>query len=358
MNICFLCGDLSRGGGTEKITQIIANELAEEKETNIFIVDVSNCSGFVYYSLKEQICVVHLVGENIVQKIKKLYLFLKEKNIDIIVNVDIMLMMYSYIPARLNHVAIVSWEQFNYYNDIGSKHTKSMRQFCLKHSDYYINLTEADMKTFKKNFRITIPITYIYNPVVSKDYSKKIYNVESKILITAGNFYKAKGYDYCIQVGELIFEKYPDWKWMLCGDGIEFENINKLVSKSKWKDNFVFTGRISDLEEWMDNSAIYVSCSLSEGFGLVLIEAQQSRLPIVAFDVPFGPSEIISNNVNGFLISNLDVEEMARKIIFLIEHKEERVRFSRNSAILHDRFSLNKIISQWKNIFNTVISKK
>ena len=358
MNICFLCGDLSRGGGTEKITQIIANELTKEKEVNIFLVDVSNNSGFIYYPLKKQIRVVHLEGKNIVQKTKKLSIFLKDKNIDIIVNVDIMLMMYSYIPARLNHVAIVSWEQFNYYNDIGSKHTKNVRQFCLKHTEYYVNLTEADMKTFKENFRITIPITYIYNPVVSKDYSKKKYDIESKILITAGNFYKAKGYDYCIQVGELIFKKYPNWKWMLCGDGIEFENIKNLANKSKWKDNFIFTGRIFDLEKKMDNSAIYVSCSLSEGFGLVLIEAQQSRLPIVAFDVPFGPSEIISNDVNGFLIKNLDVEEMARKIIFLIEHKEERERFSRNSAILHDRFSLDNIISQWKDLFNSVISKK
>ena len=79
MNICFLCGDLSRGGGTEKITQIIANELAEEKETNIFIVDVSNCSGFVYYSLKEQICVVHLVGEYSSKDKKVIFIFKRKK---------------------------------------------------------------------------------------------------------------------------------------------------------------------------------------------------------------------------------------------------------------------------------------
>lgn len=357
MNICFLCGDLSRGGGTEKITGIIANELVKEKDLDIFAVDVSNKSGSLYYPINKEIHIAHLSDGSLAKKQRELFNFLRKNSIDIVVNVDIMLIIYSYIPARLNRISIVSWEQFNYYNDIGSKNTQGIRQFCLKHSDYYINLTEADMNTFKANFRITRPITYIYNPAVGKETSDNKYNAHSKTLITAGNFYKSKGYDYCIQAGNIIFEKHPDWKWMLCGDGIEFENIKKLADESKWKNNFIFTGRVLDLEKRMEAAAIYVSCSLSEGFGLVLIEAQQSHLPIVAFDVPFGPREIISNNINGFLVDILDAEEIAREIIFLIEHEDERVRFSQNSTILHNKFSLGTIISQWKKIFYS-ISKK
>lgn len=356
MNVCFLCGDLSRGGGTERIAGIISGELAQKEEYKIYLVDVANGSSRNYFKFDRKVEIEHLSNFkkfNILRKILSLYRFLKRHKIDVLVNVDVMLFIYSFIPAKLLGVKIISWEQFNYYNDIGSRHTQKIRQLCLKYTDYYINLTNQDMDTFKENFKVKIPITYIYNPVVS--HKTPQYQERSKLLLTAGNFYKSKGYDYCVRIGENVFKQHPDWKWVFCGDGEEFNEIKAQVAKLEYSENFVFMGRVENLDEIMKQAAIYVSCSLSEGFGLVLLEAQQNSLPVVAFDVPFGPSEIILDNINGFLVKVYDERMMSEKICKLIEDENLRSYFASNSHKQFDKFQVSTIINQWEQVLKYVM---
>lgn len=359
MKVCFLCGDLSRGGGTDRIAGLISGKLAKKQEYEVFLVDVANKTGEVYFDISPEVNVVHLRGYkrlDLICKVFSLYKFLKKEKIDIVVNVDIMLFVYSIIPSIFCGVKIVSWEQFNYYNDIGSRHTRYIRQLCLKYTDYYVNLTSQDMETFKRNFKVKAPITYIYNPV--SQCSESEYNINSKTIITAGNFYKSKGYDHCVRVGEAVFKKHPDWKWLFCGDGEEYERIIEQVARTDCSENFVFAGRVRNLDELMKASAIYVSCSLCEGFGLVLLEAQQNKLPVVSFDVPFGPSEIILDNINGFLIKDCNEKEMSEKICELIESSELRAKFSDNSHCQLHKFEINDIIKKWEYVLKSVMSMK
>ncbi len=86
----------------------------------------------------------------------------------------------------------------------------------------------------------------------------------------------------------------------------------------------------------------------------MLLEAQEARLPIVSFDCPTGPSEIIEDNENGFLVPTYNIEEMAEKILKLMEEKETRKRFSDNSQKNIENFSKRNIIKKWKDIIDTI----
>ena len=90
--------------------------------------------------------------------------------------------------------------------------------------------------------------------------------------------------------------------------------------------------------------------SYFEGLPLVLLEAQQYKLPIVSFNCPTGPSEIIRDNVNGFLIENYNVDLMVEKLSLLIENEELRKSFSDNALLDIDKFSRSRIIKQWLNL--------
>ncbi len=90
--------------------------------------------------------------------------------------------------------------------------------------------------------------------------------------------------------------------------------------------------------------------SYFEGLPLVLLEAQQYKLPIVSFNCPTGPSEIIRDNVNGFLIENYNVNLMVEKLSLLIENEELRKSFSDNALLDIDKFSRSRIIKQWLNL--------
>ena len=77
-------------------------------------------------------------------------------------------------------------------------------------------------------------------------------------------------------------------------------------------------------------------------------------MPIVSFDCPTGPSEIVEDNENGFLVPTYNIEEMAQKILKLMEEKETRKRFSDNSQKNIENFSKRNIIKKWKDIIDTI----
>ena len=84
-----------------------------------------------------------------------------------------------------------------------------------------------------------------------------------------------------------------------------------------------------------------------EGLPLVLLEAKQYGLPIVSFNCPTGPSEIVIDGENGYLINDFDIEEMSNRIIELIKNEKLREDFSKNSMKDTDKFNKDKILKQW-----------
>lgn len=155
VNILILDGDMSRGGGTERMTRILSSLLSDKSYYSIFVVSLNPCVKS-YYELDEKIRFIslHKGSVPILSSIWQLYRLTKEFRIDIIINVDSFLSIYT-IPLKLIcwKLKIVSWEMFNIENNLGIKWSNQLRQFALRWSDYYICLTQKDLFAFKKNSR-------------------------------------------------------------------------------------------------------------------------------------------------------------------------------------------------------------
>jgi glycosyltransferase involved in cell wall biosynthesis len=89
-----------------------------------------------------------------------------------------------------------------------------------------------------------------------------------------------------------------------------------------------------------------------------MAEAMSCGVPVVAFDCPYGPSEIITDGENGFLVDCFDVEAFAEKVCQLIEDEGLRLRMGRNAISSVQRFSKDKIIPQWQHLFESVVRNK
>lgn len=354
MNICIFNGDMSRGGGTERITQILANGLGEKTEYRVFVLNLNNESGKCYYPLNENIQFKILHAEGIINKVFELRKFLKEESIDILIDVDVMLGIYSF-PATFLYrkPQIVSWEMFNIRNDIGSKHTKMIRKICLKKSAYYVTQTKGDMNAFKDEMPVKCPITYIYNPC-EIDESYNDYDMRSKTIVTAGHFYYTKGYDLAVEVAKRVFVKHPDWCWKFYGDGKELDNIKNMVHDYNLDKYVIFCGRTSDIVSEYKKAAIYVMTSRTEGFGLVLTEAKSCNLPTLAYDIDFGPREIIDDGVSGYLVKPFNADAMADRICELIEDNEKRRLFSKRAKNNCEIFKRKVFIEKWINIISEI----
>jgi glycosyltransferase involved in cell wall biosynthesis len=103
---------------------------------------------------------------------------------------------------------------------------------------------------------------------------------------------------------------------------------------------------------------MYVMSSRFEGLPMVLIEAQECGLPIVSFDCPEGPSEIIHNGEDGFLVPLADTDALAEKIITLAKNEEMRKEFGKNAKINCQRFSPEKVGKVWMDLINNLTADK
>ena len=103
-------------------------------------------------------------------------------------------------------------------------------------------------------------------------------------------------------------------------------------------------------------SSILLFTSLYEPFGLVLPEAMSCGLPVVAFDCPYGPADIVNDGVDGFLIANRSIEEYVEKVCFLIENEKLRIDMGKAGISSSQRFNECIIMPQWKKLFEELIA--
>lgn len=360
MKICFFCGDITRRGGVEKVVCELCSELSKKKEMDVQILSLGNSFTRIFFELSKHVRVdivskdTEIKKKSMLSNMFTIFKYLRRNSIDILINVDVMLGMYTLPLKPFLKTKIIAWEHFGFHSDIGSKHTDMLRRVSVKYCDYFINLTQKDLLDFKEHYEVKCPIKAIYNPFcVASDIVK--YNLKSKIIISIGNFYDVKGFDMIIPIGKQVFTKYPEWKWIVLGDGEKYEQIKQEILKEKLEEKILLLGRVKNVQEFLEKSAIFALTSRQESFGLVLLEAQSAKLPVVAFDVPQGPAEIIKNGYNGFLIKAFDLVEYGEKLCELIENTRLRNEFSECSKENLVRFDINIIAQEWINVFEELV---
>jgi glycosyltransferase involved in cell wall biosynthesis len=171
----------------------------------------------------------------------------------------------------------------------------------------------------------------------------------AKRVLFVGRFEEQKNIGELISIWQLVHSKHPDWKLDLYGDGAQWEkykqeadalNINIEVHKPS-----------SQIMDVYRRSSIFVLLSLYEPFGLVIPEAMSCGLPVVTYDSPYGPSSIISDGEDGFLIPMHGCQAFADRVCQLIEDQELRQSMGKHAIESSRRFSADKIMPMWKQLF-------
>lgn len=351
--ICFLEGDMSRRGGTEKMTAVLANLLADRNRVTVISLRFSGQK--LFYELREEVefhVLKSVSGKlGILKKIKDIRRFIKEKNIDIIVNVDIGIGIYGILAAKGTRAKVITWEHSNYYNNWDSKTFPFLRKFAVKFSDAVVVLTEQDKQNYIKNLHPSTPIHVISNPVRKKEVK---YDPDSKTILSAGALTPIKGFEKIVEIGERIFVQHRDWKWVICGAGPEYEPLKQAVEQANLSDYIHMPGSVSNMEVYYRKAAIYVMTSKMEGLPMVLLEAKSYGLPIVSFDIMTGPKDIISNGKNGYLVPFDDLEQMTKKILQLMDDAKLRTEFSCHSQDDIEKFDIVQIGEKWERLFVSI----
>ena len=351
MNICFLEGDMSRKGGTERMTALLANELSDIHDISIISLHMRDEKVFFDLNGKIKLIVLSkaLNSTGIIKQIWKIRKYLIHEKIDWVINVDIGMGLYGILSAKGMKTKVITWEHSNYYNNWNSKIFPYLRKMAAKHSDMLVVLTNQDKMNYLKNIKGIKKICVIANPVEKHEIE---YSLESKIILSAGLLTPIKGFNKAIKVAKKVLGKHPDWKWIICGDGPEYENLRKMIEAGRLQSKVILAGTVTNMEMQYKNTAIYVMTSEMEGLPMVLLEAKSWGVPIVSFDIMTGPRDIIEDQKNGYLVQNQDIEDMSDKINLLIEDDLLRKQFSDNSQRGMEQYDIELIRKQWDSIFN------
>ena len=351
--ICFFIGDISKSGGTERVSLLIANYLCNiGYEISILSYSNGDSSEFFcdsrikLHSLHQE----KKVGffERKISPYCSLYKFLKNEKPDILINVDVILCMYSLPLKFFSGTKMIAWEHFNYRETNGVKNRMYARKIAAKIADCIIVLTEADKKEYKKNIKLHAPIKVIYNPSVKEGTIKKSSEKENWI-IASGRLTYQKNFGELIEIWNFIEHYARDWKLIICGNGEEERELKEKILQYNLK-NIIMPGFCKNIQEYYEKSQVMVMTSRFEGFPMVLLEAQKNGLPIVAYDCFTGPSEIIIDGRNGYLIKYGSKEEFSHKLLELIKNEKLRTEMGINAYEDSNRFSIEYIASEWNEI--------
>lgn len=348
MNILFLEGDMSRRGGTERMTALLANAFCEKDY--VWIISRKLVDNIIFFQLDNRVQHTVLSARekcSIVSQIIKIRRFIKKNRIDCVINVDVGMSIFG-IPACLGtKTKVITWEHGNYFNNWNSRIFPYIRKFAVKCSNAMVVLTEKDKENYRKNEQTKKTIYVIPNPAECHEFT---YNLNSKVIMSAGLLLPIKRFDLAIQAAAEILPQYPEWKWIICGEGPERTYLEELIAQNHLQDQMLLLGTVNNMEKEYQNAAMFVMTSEMEGLPMVLLEAKSWGLPLVSFDIMTGPSDIIRDGINGYLVKPYDTQALGACIEKLIRSKETRMIFSNNSHLDMERFDFKKIVKEWRKV--------
>jgi glycosyltransferase involved in cell wall biosynthesis len=178
---------------------------------------------------------------------------------------------------------------------------------------------------------------------------------QSKRVIAIGRYAYEKGYDLLLRAWALVEKRYPDWSLEVFGMGNRQPYEQLLAELNLNPEKCRLHGALSDVKIEYQNGSLLVLPSRTEGFGLVLLEAMAFGIPVVAFDCGSGPSSIISDGENGFLVQLFDIRVFAERMMQLMEDDGLRRTMGNNGIQKARQYTIDKIGLQWKQLFDDLM---
>ena len=334
-------------GGAERVMSELANHWAREGHVVTLILLLKREH---FYQLDSRIKVKELFFENR-GKINKIYnefkLFLafrgviKEESADFILS-----FMEKYNLFAL--LSTIGLKEKVFVSDRSSPHTKVplhvkyLRRLVYPYAEGIVAQTSlAEEILFKETGHKNI--NTISNPLKKVFHYPKI-NKE-KIILNIGRLHPLKGQGLLLEI--FAKSKRDGWKLVILGDGELLEELKKRVKILGIENDVLFIGQVDNVDEWLARASIFAFTSLSEGFPNALAEAMSAKLSCISFDCETGPSELIIDGLNGFLIPLENQEIFIKRLEELIVNESLRDRLGIEAGEIGKRLDINKIANDY-----------
>ena len=365
MNICFLLGGLTANGGIGRVTTMLANQLAKAEENDISILSYYRSESQILYPVDAAVKLDYLLdkresmisfllcgGERVLRK------YLQNNKIDLLVACGALFFPLAVRATKRVKTKCLCWE----HTDPRGNHDYRMQQYArlygINRSDWNVVLTKSALSVYRKEYHVE-NVCQIYNPVDERILSNSTsYDVKSKKIISVGRLTYQKNFQRAIQIAAQILPKHPEWHWDIYGEGTDRAELESLIRQHNLENQMHLLGQVNDMYNRYSEYRMMVMTSRYEGFPMTLLEGMGSRLPLISFNVPTGPDEIIIDRENGFLIPSDDTHRMVESIECLMDDTELCIEMGEKGFSRSNQFLTAVIAKQWEMLFCKLCEQK
>ena len=378
--IAYCIPSLYIAGGMERVLTLKANYLADQAGHEVYIILTDGKDKTPWFTLSPKVKIIHLdLNFDSLWHLplwKKSWVYLQKQRIykerltqcllELKPDITISMMrreinFINTIKDGSRKIGEIHVNRKNYrnFNDAGKNPFKRilqkiwMRQMIRKvrQLDKFIVLCEEDREQYPELNNVCA----ISNPL--SFFPEQITGTPSKQVLAVGRYEPQKGFDLLLQAWQKVHRKHPDYTLAIYGAG-DSTPYKRQAQKLKIENSCQFHAPVDNIAEKYMESEIFVLSSRFEGFGMVITEAMSCGVPSVSFSCPCGPKDIIDDEIEGFLVENGNINQLAEKICFLIEHPDIRRQMGIQARINARRFQLENIMQQWEHIFDEVLKNR
>jgi len=354
MKILFVISSLT-SGGAQRVLITLSNYWIEKGWDITILSILSDDKSF--YIINPNIKVIYLdkkYNNNILNILWYLYGIrktIKSNNPMIVIPFISSINIFTLISSiGLKKTILIS--ERNSFDSLTSKVWRSLRRIFYPLSDGLVVLSKYDYSkyTYVKSKKI------IFNPLNIDTILESKFQMKERVIIAVGSLTEQKGFDRLIKLLTRI--DLTGWKVLIIGEGSKRKELTELIQEFKLEDKIFLVGRKSNIYDYYKRASIFVLSSYWEGFPNVLLEAMAHGCSCIAFDCKTGPSEIIEDGINGYLVEDNNSKLFRDRLVELMNNKDIREVFFTNSLKTRDIFHINKIAKEWEDYINLVKRKK
>jgi glycosyltransferase involved in cell wall biosynthesis len=358
MEIAILISGL-RGGGAERVCVTIANELAARG--NDVSLKVLDTQGAVYlHEVSRAVRVEEIGASHARSSLIPLARWLVRKRPCLVLVFGhqlaiVLLLLRTILRSRFKIVARNINTLSKERSQLGFWHgtiVDGITRLFYRRVDHAIAQSNGMQKDLIEYYGFpSSRVTTIYNPVapsIRREVIKRGIKDGPGYILYVGRLAPQKGLDDLLTAFQIVVTQIKGVRLILAGNGPEEARLQKNADELGISDAVDFIGFQKNIAHWYSHACVVVLTSYYEGFPNVLVEAITCGTPVVAFDCPSGPSEIIVEKQNGILIPGRNVHQFAEALVNVlcdrIVFDPERVRRTA------ERFNTEKVVEHYEQV--------
>jgi glycosyltransferase involved in cell wall biosynthesis len=233
------------------------------------------------------------------------------------------------------------------------KREKNLKQKFFKYVESKYNALIV-LSQEEKSFYKTKNVVVIPNPTIISLKPKNIVKKDN-IATTIARFAPVKRLELLIDIWKELIKKQVNWQLHIYGnaDNDYGKKIKDLIDKSQLQESVILKGMTNQVNEVLNKSKVSLLVSEQECFPMIILESFAVGVPVISFDCPTGPRNIITDKKDGLLIENNQIDDFVSIFEKFSKDLSLQKSLSANALLSADKYKVEKVMNEWQTkIFN------